>query len=336
MADARVRRPDPAKGLVPADPVDIPLRVTDTFKATGTRVQVTRATGTVRFTSENTLDDVTIPAGTRVGTADGPSFVTIAPVVVPRASFVTGQRGRREAAVEAVEPGPEGNVPAGSIRRVPRAFSSILISVTNPRPTTGGKRDEVRFVQESDYTAALDALRGRLDEALASALHEPETTPAGLTLFPQTAETGEATPDRSAAELVGTQGETFQLTLRATATALAVDEAELAALAAGRLRDSVADGWEIFEDSIRTEVSDGTVKGRRIEYAVQATAEQWRQLDQAQLLKAVRGKPIAEARAMLEQYGEVEIEVWPDFLATLPAVESRLDLVVLDPERAGG
>ena len=49
VADPNATAPDPAAGVVPAKVVSIPVAVDDTFPATGKRVELTKATGTVRF-----------------------------------------------------------------------------------------------------------------------------------------------------------------------------------------------------------------------------------------------------------------------------------------------
>jgi len=55
-------------GTLPAQSIAVPLHVTDTFDATGTQVSETKATGTVKFRSENTVNPVNIPAGIEDGT----------------------------------------------------------------------------------------------------------------------------------------------------------------------------------------------------------------------------------------------------------------------------
>src|SRR5688500_18267097 len=47
---------DPVTGTLPAQSITVPLHVADTFDATGTQFSETKATGTVRFRSENTVN----------------------------------------------------------------------------------------------------------------------------------------------------------------------------------------------------------------------------------------------------------------------------------------
>ena len=48
----------------------------------------------------------------------------------------------------------------------------------------------------------------------------------------------------------------------------------------------------------------------------------------AALLGQVRGKSIAAARTILEPYGQVGIDVWPDWVTAIPDSDSRVRLVV--------
>ena len=58
------------------------------------------------------------------------------------------------------------------------------------------------------------------------------------------------------------------------------------------------------------------------------TAQQIAILDPAELEKMVLGKPVDEAKAILEPYGEVEISVSPDWSGSVPSFESRVDLTI--------
>ena len=92
-ADPHVAVIDVPAGVVPAELVELPLHVSGTFPATGIEARETRATGQVRFRSENTLDQVAVADGTVVATADGVEFVTTQAATVPRADFATSTPG---------------------------------------------------------------------------------------------------------------------------------------------------------------------------------------------------------------------------------------------------
>lgn len=335
VADPDAPADDPATGTVRAERLEIPLEVGGRFAATGRDVALTRATGRVRFTSENTLFDVTVPSGTEVSTQSGIRFVTTDSVVVPKASFSTG-RTTADAPVQAVEGGPSGNVAANTITREPATLRAALVSVNNPQPTGGGTRTETPFVSQSDYDAAMRQLTRELDRALDPAVsaRAAREQDGELMVHPGTASRGRISPEPAAADLVGRRGSTsFELALRATGSVTAVRESDLEPLAETRLRESLDPGYTIFPGSVSVEVGHGRVDGATVRYSLQARAEQSRALDAAALLAEVKGRPVDEARRLLSRYGRVEIEIWPSFVDAIPTFDPRVSLVVGPPQR---
>jgi hypothetical protein len=61
------------------------------------------------------------------------------------------------------------------------------------------------------------------------------------------------------------------------------------------------------------------------------TAKQTAVLDPATLETMVLGKPIPEAKAILEPFGEVEISVSPDWTGSVPSFDSRVEVTVEEP-----
>lgn len=336
VADPDAPADDPANAVVRAERLQIPLEVSGRFAATGRDVALTRATGRVRFTSENTLFDVTVPSNTEVSTQSGIRFVTTDSVVVPKASFSTG-RTTADAPVQAVEGGPAGNVVANTITREPATLRAALVSVNNPEPTGGGTRTETPYVSQSDYDAAMRQLTRQLNQALdpaVSARAARAEQEGELMVHPGTAARGRITPEPAAADLVGRRGSTsYELALRATGSVTAVRESDLEPLAEARLRESLDPGYTIFPGSVSVEVGQGRVDGATVRYSLQARGEQSRALDAEALLAEVKGRPVDEARRLLSRYGRVEIELWPSFVDAIPTFDPRVSLVVGPPQR---
>jgi hypothetical protein len=330
-ADPDAAVPDLATGVVPAQRLQIPLSVTGEFSATGIDVRETRATGVVRFRSENTLNEVPVIEGTVISTSDRIEFETTQAAVVPRADFTTSTPGTVDVPVRAVRAGTRGNVAADAITEVGAGLRQQLVSVRNPDPTDGGRRIEESVVQQSDYDAALAALGDRLETELAAALDDPATTPRGLTLFISSARTGDPEPDQLGSALVGTPAVTFELTLTSTGTVTAVNETAINDLAAERLSSLLPDDQQIAGEDITTSHSEGTLDVESVRYEVDSTALVYRRPDIPALSAAVRGKSITEARSILAPYGMVEISIWPEFVDRLPDQTSRISLVVMTP-----
>ena len=330
VADPGVAVVDVAEGVVPAQRIDLPILVSGAFPSSGVDVRQTRASGTVRFQSENTLNDVPIPTDTLVSTADGVEFVTQESVTVERASFASGPT-TVEVEVRAVRVGPRGNVEAGAITELPPALAQQLITVGNLRPTTGGRRIEEGVVTQEDYDEAVAALTDRLDAALTAKLVDPQSIPRGLTAYSETARIADTTPEPQESAVVGNVTPTFSLTLRATGSVIAVNEALVGEVAAAQLRDQLPAGEQIVGDEVSTSHARGQVSQGLINYEVSASAMVYDAPDAPDLIAAVRGKTVSEAEAILSRYGMVEISMWPEFVDRLPDQNTRISLTIAPP-----
>jgi hypothetical protein len=339
IADPNATQVDAANGVVPAQTVTVPLTATSQFQATGKKTSLTKASGTVTFTSRNTGSTVTIPSGTQVSTSSGVVFATTKTVVVPKAIFLPPTPGLVDVPVTALTGGPEGNVPAGAITRVSSSIQAKLVNpsdpVDNAKPTSGGSRTDIPVVSQKDYDDATKTLAASLKSQLDGAVADPATAPSGTTLIPATAAVGQVTPSPLAAAVVNKEQPTFDLTLTATGTVNAVDQAQLEQVATERLKAGVPAGYELFPDSIKTTVGAATVSGGKISAPVEASGEMARQLDQASLLAQVKGKSVEEARAILEPFGAVSIQTWPFYVSSIPTFDNRVTLTIAPPQRNG-
>lgn len=322
---------DPVTGTLPAQSIAVPLHVSDTFIATGTQVTETKATGTVRFRSENTVNEVDIPAGTFVATEDGIEFITLEDAVVPTADFATSTPGTVNVPVRAVRAGPNGNVAEHTIVLAPRSISSQLVSVNNPSPTTGGARNETSVITQRDYDDAVATLTSRLDHAMAVALADPNAIPRGLTAYPATATHDTPIVDTPSEELVGFVAPTFDLALDANGRVLAVNEAVIDDIANARLDSALGPSQHMIGPPPVITFAPGAVVNGLITYEVDASALVYDAPDQVSLVNQVRGKTIIEARNILSAYGVVDIVIWPEFIDRLPDQASRISLTVTPP-----
>jgi hypothetical protein len=328
-ADPAADAPDPARLVVPATTVDVPVTVKATFPATGKQVIEEKASGAVTFQNCDTGGAHTFPAGATVRTPEGVAFVTAASVRLDRAKINPAfSCTAANVAVTAVKAGPEGNVVAGAISQLPSGYDPVVLSVVNRAATTGGSRQEILRVVQADVDAALAALRTQLGQAFEARLTEPGLPPAGTVLVASTRHLGDATPTPDPASLVGDEQATFELSLAATGTVLAVNPGPVTTVAETRVQAAVDPGFKLVPGSVRTTVGPPEVSAGTITFAVQARAEQVREIDVADLVEQVRGRSIAAARTILEPYGAVRISVWPDWVTSIPSLEGRVRLVV--------
>ncbi len=330
VADTTATEPDAGRRVVPASEISIPVAVNDTFSATGKRVELTKATGTVRFENLDPTSTNRIVAGSVVRTGAGIRFRTQATITVPRAELVGLQifPARASVKVTAIDGGEDGNVDAGTIVVVPSGENSIFLKVANPQPTSGGTRTEFTRVTQADVDGALAALNQSLAAAFQDAMADPSLETGGASVFPSTGRLGEPTPDVAPDTLVGQEVTTFPLGLSATGTVIAVDAAPVTEIAGAELRAAVAPGHELVAGSVDIEVGDALIIGQTVSFPVTATAEQIAILDPEALKAQVLGKPIEEARAILEPYGQVTLDVSPDWTGSVPTFESRVTLTI--------
>ena len=333
VASTEATEPDIAAGVVPAEAIEVPVEATDSFEATGKRVEEEKAKGTVRFRNKDFTASESIPKGSVVSTSSGIRFRTDRAITVPAAELVGLQvfPATAEVRITAVDAGPDGNVEANTILTIPRGEDPLTLDVTNPDPTTGGTRKEFPRVTQDDVDAAVAALTADLDAAFRDRLDDPDLVSGDATVFPETGALGPAVPNIDPASLVGKEVESFDLGATATGTAIAVDDAPVRQIAEARLQASVEAGHELVDGSSEITESPAVIEGGTIAYPVVATARQIALLDPAVLKAEILGLPLEDARAALARYGDVDLTVWPDWVGTIPTIDSRVDVSVQGP-----
>jgi hypothetical protein len=178
-------------------------------------------------------------------------------------------------------------------------------------------------------------LRTQLDEEFGRILADPGRTPPGLTVFAESRTLEEPLPSTELATLVGQEGADFALGLTTTGSVTAVDPGPLEAVAAARIGTEVGPGYRLVDGSVAVTPGEPEVSGEVVSFPVSATASQIRIVDPATLRDEIKGKPIPEARAILDEYGEVELSVWPDWVSAIPTIDARLDIRIELPEGVG-
>jgi hypothetical protein len=259
-------------------------------------------------------------------------------VTVPAAELVgvTVIPATTSVKVTAVDGGPDGNVPANSIRVIPPEESPLTLEVTNPDPTSGGRREEFPRITQDDVDAAVAALTEQLGQAFDDRLDDEDLVSSDATVFPETAELGLPVPSVDPDSLVGQEVEDFELGATASGTVIAVDAAPVRSIAEARLDASVEPGHQLVEGSSEITESPAVVDGATITYPVVATARQVAILDAAALEAEILGLPIDEARSALEAYGDVDLVVWPEWVGTIPTVDSRVEVTIAGPTASTG
>ncbi|MEX1169003.1 MAG: baseplate J/gp47 family protein [Chloroflexota bacterium] len=328
-ADPGATEPDAAARVIPAELVLNDVIVSDTFPASGKRVEETAAKGVVRFSNLDFLRTNTVEAGSIVSTNAGVRFRTAATVTVPRADLVglTVFPGSVNVNVTAVEPGTAANVEPNTIVVVPRGEDPQALKVVNPDAITGGTHEEFPEVVQEDVDAALETLTARI-AADTSTIATAQAASPDRTVFEETLTVGEPTPNVDPATFVGQEIESFELQMTAPATILAVDPEPVTAIAETLIRGLVRPGYDLVADSIDVTVGSPVVAGQSVTFPVTARAQQVAILDADELRQLVLGKPLDTARALLAPYGEVELTAWPDWVSAVPTLADRVDVQI--------
>jgi hypothetical protein len=127
---------------------------------------------------------------------------------------------------------------------------------------------------------------------------------------------------------------TFELGVRANGTVIAVDDSPVEGIAEERLLANVGDDYRLVEGSTQINAGEGTVSNGQVMFPVTASASRVRILDAAELLALVKGMSLADAEAALEPFGQVDIVPWPDWVSSIPSMDSRVSLVIVGQDGA--
>ncbi len=335
VASTTATAPDPnaSPPVVPAQLLTVEVEASDAFPATGKRTEEEEATGSVRFDNLDFTSSNSIPKGSVVSTDSGIRFRTDKAVTVKSAELVglTVVPSHATVSVTAVDAGPDGNVPPNSIKNVPRGEEPFTLKVTNPEATTGGKRTEFPRVQQKDVDAAVVALTERLTTAFDERLDDPDLPGDTATVFPETKTLGAPAFGVDPESLVGQEVETFELTATASGTVVAVDTTPVQAVAEARIAASVDPGYALIDRSGQVVPAPAEISNGVITFPVVVTARQVLVLDPDAIEREIMGQPLAGAREILARYGDAELTVWPDWVGTIPTIESRVEVSTTEP-----
>jgi hypothetical protein len=290
--------------------------------ATGrAEVPSSRATGTVVF-SNLLAQDYTVGQGTVVRTSAGTPvrYITTGDVTVP-------PLGQAAVGIEALDPGPQGNVDVGLINRIEGA-AARAVRVTNPEPTQGGGVSPVRAVTQEDREKLRQTLLDELrDQGYERVLERPEAegglregeylVPGSVRVFQVLHETY----DRFATE----EAESLKLEMRVSVTGVVVDLGDAYNLARHVLSRRVPEGYELVNVGYNPgHMGDNVVGDGTLDFYVEAEGQAEARLHYDQVKRWLRGKPFEEGMELLDatwQSGALpvadlpEVQIWPDWAA---------------------
>ena len=311
---------------------DDQLTAKTTGTATGSRPDEAKATGVEKF-SNLTTNDIRIPTGTLVQTADSPPvrFLTTEEKILPRSSILPIPTvGTVLINIQAIDPGPKGNVAAD---RITRGASGEFL-VTNPAPTSGGKSDQIPVVTAADYDRAVTQSDDDVRKAaLQRTIEWTRQAAKGTTVYGVVAKrTGVVTP---ASDVVGKEltkdKPTFEITVTGSATAYSVDDNEPKTTAIVKLKQDLASGMDVDEKSaVVDQVIPPFVASDGVHWRVRAQGKQVPQAKKSQMTAALAGRGYEEVAPLATQLGFKlrSITPWPEWWPRLPVLDSRITIEV--------
>ena len=325
--------------------IDDPERVEGTAEAvaevvaTGTYSIQESATGSVVLFNW-TFFPVEVPAGTFVAAGEQ-AFATQADITVPRGRL-TGQgtiaAGDAGVAVVAAAPGPAANVAAEAINVVVNEDIDDRLGgvpenpqprVLNPAATSGGVDTTGPEITQADVDAAVEALRadlaGQIADATAEQAGRIEVAAPPAEPVVEGLDDLVGTRDQERAEISATQswsiavsGET-QVIERGTEMLLADPSA-------------VPEGHDLLSDSVAISVGEATLEADALRVQVTATARAALEVSERAVRERARGRTADEADAVLAVLGEARVELWPGWVTTVPDMDWRVEVRIVDPE----
>ncbi len=323
-ATTGVDYPDFHARLIPARRVEVQIEGNGSLPTTGRRdVPDQRATGTILFINRQATPQE-IPLGTVVRTSTGTNvrFRTTAP-----ATLGPGVGATVAVPIEAVDPGPSGNVRSGTITQVDGPLAP-LVRVINEQPTSGGTVRQASVVTNADKDrlrqAVLQQVRQTAYQRLSELLQEGEFLPPESISTLILAETFDHFLDEPA--------ETLGLRLRVLARGLAVNGAAGEQIAHQAMQAQIPGRARVLTDRVRYQSGPMTVLEERVMYSLTATGEIVSDIDKASVRAAIVGLPLDEAKAVLAREWPLaappEIQLEPNWIKRVPWVPFRIRVQV--------
>ncbi len=233
--------------------------------------------------------------------------------------------------------GPAGNVgtrrSTPSSARTPTRGSSGFPenherTVENPEATSGGVDEAGVEFSQADVDAAVEALTDDLRRQVRDEIAEHadeivvQSEPAEPTI------TG-------LDDLVGTRDQA-EATIEGTLQweAWTADRSEVREAARGQFADDAAQvpsGHALLPESIEIELAEANVEDGVMRVAVTATGRSAAEIDTEEVAQRIAGLTADEAEAALEEVGSATVELWPDWVSSVPSMAWRIEVRVGEP-----
>jgi hypothetical protein len=320
----------------------IPARIVETeVEQTGEIATVSKrdapdapAAGTITLINQ-TASPLEVLPGAVVRTSTG-TTVRFRTVTTATLEAVIGARA--EAEIEALQPGPVGNVDKATITEVETSGLRGKVRVINEQPTQGGGVKQVGIVTRAD----MDRLKAQLYQQLQQRAYVELQNQLGEQEFlPPESMTTEIMAEVYD-QFLDAESDVLHLQMRILATGTAVDRANANLLAYDVLQERIPVAYELQSEEITFSLDEENVQmlGRSVILDVTASAPLVVNVDRGEVRSAVSGLKADEAVQTLTEAFALDappvVEVIPEWikrwewLDRVPLLQFRIQVVVLE------
>jgi hypothetical protein len=334
-ADPQEEKPDLEELLIPARILEAEVEQTGEIATVSKRdAPDAPAQGTITFINQTSTPFEILP-GAVVRTATG---TTVRFRTVTTATVEGNVGSTALAEIEALEPGPVGNVDKATITEVETSGLRGKVRVINEQPTQGGGVKQVGVVTRADMdrlkAQLLQQLQQRAYVELQNQLGEQEFLPPDSMTTEIMAEVYD--------QFLDAEADVLHLQMRILATGTAVDRASANLLAYEALKERIPTTYELQSEEIAFDLDEETVRmdGRSVLLEVRASAPLIVDIDRGEVRSAVSGLTADEAKQTLEDSFALDappvVEILPEWikrwewLDRVPVLRFRVQVVVLE------
>jgi len=337
LADKSVEKNDLAKLTIPATLLDLEKESSKDFSSTGTKDLGEKATGTATFYNAYSSESQTIPAGTKVTSADNKIFLTTAVIKLPGATLTNCKLINGALVCDTTPSTVDGQLTAqnnGSDYNIPASKFSITgysskIYAESKSAFTGGVTKTVKVVTESNLTDASVSLKDELSKSSKAELIEKAKTDKLIISEP---DIKSEVISESTSKKVDEESDTFTYSVKMKFYVLGFLDENLKNIS----RDSViekigsekmlvnSDQSDISYKIIESNVDSGIIKITSL-----LKGKIGPKIDQNKVISEVKNKSVAGAKSKLlsdSNISEVKISVWPTFYKRLPLIKNRIKI----------
>lgn len=333
-ADPDVEKASLATLSIPARVVQAQVEQTGEIATAGKmNAPDTPARGSVTFVNQ-TAAPLQVNAGTILRTSTG---TTVRFQTVTTATLEAGAGATARAEIEALEPGPAGNVPAATITTVETSALRAKVRVTNEAATRGGGLKQVGVVTRDDMdrlkAQMLQQLEDRAYVELLQQLEETEFLPEQSMTLEIMAEVYD--------QFLDSQADVLHLQMRILASGTAVDRAPASLLAYEALEDKIPSGYDLESQEVEFRLDEDQVRmeGRAALLTSIGVAYLVTEVDRREVRSTIAGLTVDEAIDTLSRSFALDrapvVEVQPDWikrwkvLNRVPWFPFRIQVIVL-------